>query len=597
MSQIVRPVLLCLLVMGFAQISIAQCGTFYDGFESGTWNTAWTSAGGSYTQSVTTTNPGAGTYSFEQTGTGGHTQGVVATFVASTPTSLSYKIKTSASSTTGAYFVIGDASTPTNLGIFFCYFASSGNIRVYSSGSAVYQQPYSANTWYTIELRNINFTTKTYDIWIDNVLGVASHPFRSQSTTAVDRVYLYNLGTSITATYDDILIGGSPLNILPTDGIVSCPTDSNGTASVSVSGGTPNYSYIWSNNDTTASISNLLPGTYYVTITDSNGCVGNDSAVVASPPVLASTALSADALCNGDSTGSIDLSVTGGTPPYTYAWTNGAVVEDPMGIPSGTYSVVITDSSGCTWMDTTNVGEPTALALSAVVIDVPCNGDSSGSIDLTPSGGTPGYSFTWNTSATSEDLFALNGGSYSVFVSDSNGCSTGDIYTVNEPAVLLSSGTSTNDTGGGNGAIDLTISGGTAPYSFAWSNNATTEDLNGLTAGTYSVVVTDSNGCTTVDTFTIDLMIGVDAGNAGPKLTLYPNPGTGQVNVVAGLPALGSLSLKVADLRGRILFEQATEVYDHTWETQLDLRALSPGVYLLQLESNGQSVVRRYLKQ
>jgi hypothetical protein len=586
-----------LLALGFAQISYAQCGTFYDGFESGTWNTVWTPAGGTYTQSVTTTNPGAGTYSFEQTGNGSHTQGVVATFVASTPTSISYKVKTSAASTTGAYCVIGDVSTPSNLGIFFCYFASSGLIRVYSSGSAVYQQAYSANTWYTIELRNINFTTKTYDIWINNVLGVTNHPFRSQGTTAIDRIYLYNLSSPITATYDDILIGGSPLNIISTGSSVSCPSDSNGTATTSVTGGTPNYSYLWSTLDTTISISNLLPGTYYVTITDSNGCVGNDSAVVAAPSAITSTTISADALCNGDSTGAIDLSVSGGSPPYTYGWSNGATAEDPSGIPTGIYSVLITDSNGCTWSDTATVGEPTPVTLNAIVSNLACNGDSSGSIDLTATGGTPGYSYTWNTSATSEDISGLLGGTYSVFVSDSNGCSTGDIYTVNEPAALVSSGTATDDTGGGNGAIDLTVSGGTAPFTFAWSNSATTEDLSGLTAGTYTVVVTDSNGCMTMDTFVIDLIIGIDAPNAGPQLTLYPNPGTGQVTVVAGLPASGTINLSVADLRGRIIYQQETEVFDNSWKTQLDLRGLSPGVYMLRLESNGQSLVRRYVKQ
>lgn len=523
-------------------------------------------------------------------------QGTIATFPPSAAGNVSFWAKTSAANTTGTYFVIGDSGTPSNLGIFFFYFSSSGNIRAYSSSSNVFQTPYSANTWYHIELRNINYTTKTYDIWINNTLGQANFPFRSQSTVNLDRIYLYNLGSNVTSSYDEIIVGGVPVALAPTGGSVSCPTDSNGTASVNPSGGTPPYAYSWSNGGTSASISNLLPGTYYVTVTDSLGCMGMDSAIVSAPVALAATALPTDAFCNGDSSGSIDLTVSGGTAPYTFAWNNGDTNEDPMGLPAGNYSVVITDSLGCLQTDSATVTEPTTISLNPVVTNLLCNGDSTGAIDLSPSGGVPGFNYTWSTSATTEDLTGLAAGNYSVFVTDSNGCSLGDVFTITEPAALALSGTATPDNGTGNGAIDLMVSGGTAGYTYAWSNSATTEDISGLSPGTYTVTVTDANGCTSMQSFVIDLVIAVDPALVGPGVQVTPNPTQGQVKVTAGLQAPGLVRFQLSDLRGRILFQKEVDASGTSLETFIDLESLSSGVYLLGVEAAGQQTWTRVLR-
>ena len=151
---------------------------------------------------------------------------------------------------------------------------------------------------------------------------------------------------------------------------------------------------------------------------------------------MAGSAVATDALCNGDSTGSIDLTVTGGTAPFTYTWDNGATTEDISTLAAGTYNVTITDANGCTATASATVGEPTLLAGSAVATDALCNGDSTGSIDLTVTGGTAPFTYAWDNGATTEDISTLAAGTYNVTITDANGCTATASATVGEPTLL-----------------------------------------------------------------------------------------------------------------------------------------------------------------
>ncbi|MCW5518190.1 SprB repeat-containing protein, partial [Muriicola sp. Z0-33] len=242
-------------------------------------------------------------------------------------------------------------------------------------------------------------------------------------------------------------------------------------------------------------ISGLLAGTYTVTITDANGCETTDGATIGEPDAaLSSSAIATDVACFGEATGSIDLTVNGGTPGYSYLWSNGAITEDISGLIAGTYTVTITDANGCETTDEATVGQPdAALSASAVGTDALCNGDANGSIDLTVSGGTTAYSFIWSNGATTEDISGLTAGTYSVTITDANGCTTTASATVNEPAALmctvaLDNGVSVN--GGNDGAATVNPTGGTAGYSYVWDNGETTQQAIALTAGTHSVTVT-----------------------------------------------------------------------------------------------------------
>ncbi|MCB9273928.1 MAG: hypothetical protein H6564_07795 [Lewinellaceae bacterium] len=181
--------------------------SFYDGFESGSYSPTWVDAGGSYTRSVDMVTPAVGNYSLTQTGSSGHISGLLATFAPAQPSEISWWVRPTNYTTTHAYCVIGDENTPSNLGIVFCYYSSANNLRFFSSSAAVINFPATVNIWYFIELKNIDWDNKSFDVYINGNLVQADFPFRSQASTSVSRVYLYNLTLNATTKYDDIKIG------------------------------------------------------------------------------------------------------------------------------------------------------------------------------------------------------------------------------------------------------------------------------------------------------------------------------------------------------------------------------------------------------
>jgi gliding motility-associated-like protein len=215
--------------------------------------------------------------------------------------------------------------------------------------------------------------------------------------------------------------------------------------------------------------------------------------------------------CFGGSNGTIDLSVTGGAAPYTYQWTgpNGysATTQDISNVPAGNSTVIITDANGCTSTFVAAVSQPSApLTINSNVIGIGCFGAQSGNIDLTIIGGTPGYSYVWNNTQTTQDLVGVNPGTYSVQVYDTNGCFATDTFVINQiasPIVLQITGSNVACFGGNTGSINLTVNGGAAPYTYNWNNGAFTQDIQGLLAGLYEVVVTDANGCLDSTSITI----------------------------------------------------------------------------------------------
>ncbi|WP_460504379.1 SprB repeat-containing protein, partial [Hymenobacter agri] len=164
----------------------------------------------------------------------------------------------------------------------------------------------------------------------------------------------------------------------------------------------------------------------------------------------------------------------------------------------GTYSVTVTDANGCTASCSATVGGNPAMRPSITVTAATCCASSSGSIDLTVAGGTAPYSYRWSNGATTQDLTNVAAGTYTVTITDALGCTATASGTVTQPAALALSTTLTSPSccNGSSGSIDLTVAGGTAPYTYQWSNGATTQDVSGIGAGTYSVTVTDANGCT-----------------------------------------------------------------------------------------------------
>ena len=303
----------------------------------------------------------------------------------------------------------------------------------------------------------------------------------------------------------------------PTVGIsgthVSCFGGFNGTVHASVSAGSGNYSYAWNNGGTTPTITNLVAGIYYVNVTDLNtGCTVFNLFVVNEPEQLTSTTTQQNVKCYSQSTGSIDLTVNGGTTNYSYLWSNGSTSQDLSGLAAGIYNVTITDFKGCQATNSATITQTSSSVNSTIIGDnVNCPLGNDGSVDLTTFGGTPPYTFNWNSGTyISEDISGLTTGSYNVLITDALGCTATNGIFISEPTPIISSvaGTDVSCFGGSNGFVDLTVSGGTPPYSFNWTSSAftlgNTEDLVNVIADSYHVEITDANGCKAINNYTVN---------------------------------------------------------------------------------------------
>ncbi len=289
---------------------------------------------------------------------------------------------------------------------------------------------------------------------------------------------------------------------------VLCNGESNGSATVTPVGGVAPYTYSWDNGETTQTATALNAGLHTVTVTDANGAQTSCDVTIGEPDVLQIGLVPTGVLCFGEATGAVDLTVSGGTAPYTYLWSNGAATEDISGLTAGTYAVLVTDVNGCEASMDVMVGQPDApLALSAQAVDVLCFGEATGSIDITVSGGTAPYTYSWDNGATTEDISSLVAGTYNVTVTDANGCEETESVTIIQPdeeltcSVALDMGVSVN--GASDGAATVDPMGGTAPYTYAWDNGETTQQATGLNAGLHTVTVTDANGCETTCEVTV----------------------------------------------------------------------------------------------
>lgn len=279
---------------------------------------------------------------------------------------------------------------------------------------------------------------------------------------------------------------------------VSCGGGNNGQIDINVTGGTTAYNYAWSNGATSQDISGLVAGTYSVTVTDAHACISNASFTISEPNPIVLSATHLDASCNGTATGSIDLTVSGGTPGFNYQWSNGATSQDLSAIPAGQFIVTVTDLNNCTATLNQTVAQPTALLITTRTYDAAC-GQSNGAVVAQVSGGTPSYTYNWPSLGSSADsVSGVLAGIYQVFVTDGNGCldsASAAVSNAGAPILTLDSATNVLCNGASTASIALSISGGVAPFTYLWSNGDTTLDLTNLGAGTYDLTVTAFDGC------------------------------------------------------------------------------------------------------
>ncbi len=314
----------------------------------------------------------------------------------------------------------------------------------------------------------------------------------------------------------------------------SCFDGDNGAVMAGATGGTSPYTYAWSNSATTEKLTGLSAGTYTVTITDANNCTATESATVKEPaPLSVALTVNQEISCNGGATGAVTAQGAGGTAPYAYTWNNAATTGKLSGLSAGTYTVTITDANNCTSTGQVVLSEPAAIvAVTSVDANVSCNGGKDGAASVSVSGGNAPYSYYWVDDANgcglkpgslakcssvvseAEKATDLPAGNYTVYVMDAQGCHVSAKVTIVEPAALIATATvaaTVSCNGESDGAASVQASGGTAPYTYAWDNSATTEEVGGLAAATYQVTVTDANGCTATTTVTVTEPAGLVA--------------------------------------------------------------------------------------
>lgn len=415
---------------------------------------------------------------------------------------------------------------------------------------------------YTIAWSGPNGFTSTLDTLSDLVAG----------SYTVEITDLNGCSITLTGTLiePDPISTSAVLSSFVGGAAISCAGASDGSIALNVSGGTGNSTIVWNGPNgftaTDATITGLGAGTYCATLTDSNGCSADTCLAIAAPAPLDVQATTVSASC-GNANASATAIITGGVAPYSHIWSNGATSAAITDLPPGTYDVQVADANACSAsLSITITGTP-ALDASLSSTSPLCHGSDNGSIAINIANGEAPFAYAWSTGDAGAQLMGLGAGTYAVTVTDANGCQWNSSATLTEPTAVEVEGITSSYAGGfqvsgfdaSDGSIALTTTGGVAPYAYAWSNGANTAEIGGLEAGTYSVTVTDSNGCPLFLEFVLE----------GPDELRQPtgftpnNDGSNDLYVVRGLEAYPENRITIFNRWGNVVYERIN--YHNNW--------------------------------
>lgn len=336
-------------------------------------------------------------------------------------------------------------------------------------------------------------------------------------------------------------IGSSNLTITQID----CFGNNSGEISLDYD---PSASHVWENYNTTLLVrENLNPGTYSVTITDGASCTKVLTNSIVQPEQLVTSHTYNNITCYGLANGSIDLTIEGGTQPYSILWSNGDTNEDINNLMPTTYIYTVTDANNCTSSNSQQITQPNQLEVSADIVNNLCHGDTNGSIDITISGGTTPYDITWSNTDyvnAQNDIVNAPADTYTLNIVDQNNCSIEETYTITEPEGILLSLDNLEHVkcyGENTGKIIIDVSGGYGALSFEWKKDSETEvfsteqNIENLFAGTYHLSITDANNCQRTETYTVSQSPALSASiNVTPITCAGSNDGQMSASATGG---------------------------------------------------------------
>ncbi|MDG1350562.1 MAG: S8 family serine peptidase [Crocinitomicaceae bacterium] len=286
--------------------------------------------------------------------------------------------------------------------------------------------------------------------------------------------------------------------------------------------------------------------------------------------------ISSGVTCQSNS-GQIEVEIVGGTAPYTTQWSNGATDLILSDLSVGHYDLTVVDASGCQLDTSIVIEEVIPTQFEGTVQNVTCNGAANGAIDVTVLDGTPGFTFEWDNGMMTEDISGLVAGTYRLKITNANGCSVWGSYTVEQSASLVAELEVIQPTADEDGEIDLTVSGGVAPYTYTWANGETSEDLFNVTAGFYEVTVMDANGCDVItNTIVEEMSVAGIEDMDGIQTSVYPNPTTDVATVTWNSAAVTNIT--IVNANGQVV-QNAAVAMQNTYKVE----DLNPGMYFINL--------------
>ncbi len=395
-------------------------------------------------------------------------------------------------------------------------------------------------------------------------------------------------GTSVTENIQVTqpgALGASLINLTPP----TCNGDSDGSVSVQITSDgviispDASYTFTWNIPQSTETITNLPFGPYSVTVTDGNGCSATASATLSQPPAITAPPIAAvNASCIGIGDGSATINPSGGTGTLTYLWsdTNSSTTATASNLEPGTYTVTVTDDNACTYSDNVIIGAATVLTANAIATDISCNGANDGSITaqgIATGVDNGGYTFAWspNVGATAT-INTLSPDTYTVTVTDANGCTATASAIINEPSALTITTSAMDESCniGNDGQVSATVNGGTpigGSYNYSWSNSGTTATITGLVANTYTVTVTDANSCSITAT-------DIVSTPSGPVITSFDT-----VGILCATDMNGSITVNAV--------QGSTPITGYTWSNNMVSGAtnanIGPGTYIVSITDAG----------